>query len=183
MALETFVIGGIGSQFTQGRRIRILDEGVPGEPSGCSTGFAYNRWANERLLRAAAELSDEELNRILGGSFGSIKGVLRHLFWGERGWLKYWREGSFPDELSPTDLPDLPSIVADWNSQEEEKAAFARGLTEEKLREACPVDDNPYVLGELIQHILTHSTHHRGQVVHMLRQLGRTPPETGSDNS
>jgi uncharacterized damage-inducible protein DinB len=37
----------------------------------------------------------------------------------------------------------------------------------------------PYVLGELIQNILTHSTHHRGQVVHMLRQLGKTQPDTG----
>lgn len=143
------------------------------------TGLAYNRWANERLLEAAGELSAEELNRNLGGSFGSIKGVLRHLLWGERGWLQYWREASFPDDLLPTDLPDLPSIVAGWRSHEEDKAAFVRELTEEKLREACPVDENPYELGELIQNILTHSTHHRGQVVHMLRQLGRTPPQTG----
>ena len=41
------------------------------------------------------------------------------------------------------------------------------------------MDDDAYVLAELIQNILTHSTHHRGQVVRMLRQLGRTPPETG----
>jgi uncharacterized damage-inducible protein DinB len=143
------------------------------------TGFAYNRWANERVLEAAGELSDEELNRSLGGSFGSIKGVLRHLLWGERGWLQYWREASFPDDLSHADLPDLPSIVAGWESHEEDKAAFVRALTEEKLREACPVDDDPYELAELIQNILTHSTHHRGQVVHMLRQLGRTPPQTG----
>jgi uncharacterized damage-inducible protein DinB len=143
------------------------------------TGFAYNRWANQRLLKAAGELSAEELNREIGGSFGTIKGVLRHLLWGERGWLRYWREGTFPPDLSPADLPDLPSIVAGWKSHDEEKAAFIRELTDEKLRAPCPVDDDPYVLAELIQNILVHSTHHRGQVVHMLRQLGKTPPETG----
>jgi uncharacterized damage-inducible protein DinB len=142
-------------------------------------GFAYNRWANERLLEAAGLLSAEELDRDLQGSFGSIKGTLRHLLWGELGWLQYWQEREFPDELSPSDFADLPSIVAGWKSLDEEKAAFASELTDEKLLEPCPVDENPYVLGELIQNILVHSIHHRGQVVHMLRELGRTPPSTG----
>ena len=142
-------------------------------------GFAYNRWANERLVQAASELSKEELDRELGGSFGSVRGTLRHLLWGELGWLHYWHEREFPDGLSPSDFADLPSIVAGWKSLEEEKASFVSELTEEKLLEPCPVDDDPYVLSELIQNILVHSTHHRGQVVHMLRQLGRTPPDTG----
>jgi uncharacterized damage-inducible protein DinB len=143
------------------------------------TGFAYSRWANQRLLKAAGELSGEELNRDLRGSFASVCGTLRHLLWGERSWLRFWREGSFGPELSPTDFPDLRSIVASWKSLEEEKAAFARELTDETLRAPRAVDEDSYVLGELIHHALNHSTHHRGQVVHMLRQLGKTPPGTG----
>src|SRR5262245_21958362 len=143
------------------------------------TGFAYNRWANELLLAAAGELSVEEFNRDLKGSFQSIRGTLRHLLWGELGWLHYWQEREFPDQFSESDFADLPSIVAGWRSLEEEKASFASELTEEKLLELCPVDDNPYVLGELIQNILVHSIDHRGQVVHMLRELGRTPLHTG----
>jgi uncharacterized damage-inducible protein DinB len=154
----------------EGERVNIQD---------VRTWFAYNRWANRLLMNAAGELSEEELNRDLGGSFVSIRGTLRHLLWGERGWLHYWQTGSFTPDLSPTDIPDLPSIAAAWARLEQEKADFARALTEEKLRASCPVDGNPYVLVELIQHILNHSTHHRGQVVHMLRELGRTPPGTG----
>ncbi|HEY7368814.1 MAG TPA: DinB family protein [Thermoanaerobaculia bacterium] len=143
------------------------------------TWFAYNRWANERLLEAAGGLSPDELERDLRGSFGSIRGTLRHLLWGERGWLHYWKAGSFTPDLSPSDLPDLASIRTSWASLEDEKAAFLRELTDEKLRAEVRVDENAYVLGELVQHILNHSTHHRGQVVHMLRELGRTPPQTG----
>lgn len=107
------------------------------------TGLAYNRWANQQLLKAVGQLSEAEQNRDLGGSFGSIRGSLGHILWGERGWLRYWRERSFPPDLSPRDLPDFASIVAGWKSHEEEKAAFVHELTEEKLRASCPVDDNP----------------------------------------
>jgi uncharacterized damage-inducible protein DinB len=143
------------------------------------TFFAYGHWANRRLLKAAGELSADELDRDLLGSFASIRGTLRHLLWGERSWFRFWREGDFGPDLSPTDFPDLPSIVDSWAALEKEQDAFARELTEEKLRSPRPVDDDAYVLEELIQHCSNHSTHHRGQVVLMLRQLGRTPPDTG----
>lgn len=143
------------------------------------TSFAYNRWANRLLLDAVAELSPEALDRDLRGSFASIKGTLQHLLWGERSWLRFWRDDDFGPELEPGEFPDLPSIVAGWNALEEEKDAFLRGLTDQKLGERRDVDEDSYVLGELFQHALNHSTHHRGQIVLMLRQLGRTPPGTG----
>jgi uncharacterized damage-inducible protein DinB len=31
----------------------------------------------------------------------------------------------------------------------------------------------------MIQHVVDHSSYHRGQIVTMLRQLGVTPPSTG----
>lgn len=33
-------------------------------------------------------------------------------------------------------------------------------------------------LGHLVQHVVNHSTYHRGQAATQLRQLGRTPPST-----
>lgn len=143
------------------------------------TLFEYNRWANRRLLAAAGELSPEELDRDLRGSFGSIKGTLRHLLWGERGWLLFWRESDFGPELSPEELSDLPTIVREWNALEANKDAFLGGLTDAALAAPRNVDENGYVLSELLQHAVNHSTHHRGQVVLMLRQLGKTPPGTG----
>jgi uncharacterized damage-inducible protein DinB len=143
------------------------------------TLLAYNRWANGRLLQAAGELPAEELDRDLRGSFSSIKGTLRHLLWGERSWLRYWRERDFGLKLEPTDFPDLPSILEGWAALEEEQTAYFDALDDERLQAPFPVDENPYVLGELIQHAMNHSTHHRGQVVLMLRQVGRKPPGTG----
>jgi uncharacterized damage-inducible protein DinB len=143
------------------------------------TFFAYTRWAHRRLLRAVGELSPEELDRDLRASFTSIKGTLRHLVWGERGWLRFWRRESFGPELSPAEFPDLPSIVAAWAELEKEQDAFTSELSDEKLAATRHVDENSYLLGELVQHMLNHSTHHLGQITLMLRQLGRTPPNTG----
>jgi uncharacterized damage-inducible protein DinB len=143
------------------------------------TFFAYSRWAHQRLLKAVGELSTEEQDRDLRSSFSSINGTLRHLLSSERGWLGFWKRGSFVPPLQPTELPDLPAIVAAWTALEKEQDAFTSELTEEKLAATCPVDENSYVLGELIQHMLNHSTHHLGQITLMLRQLDRTPPNTG----
>ena len=143
------------------------------------TLFEYNRWANRLLLQAAGEISSEEIDRDLRGSFSSLKGTLRHLLWGERSWLRYWSQRSFGAELSPTDFPDLPAIRESWDALQQEQGTFFRALTDEQLGAPWPVDEDAYVLSELIQHAFNHSTHHRGQVVLMLRQLGRTPPGTG----
>jgi len=40
--------------------------------------FACNRWANPRKPDAVSALSDEELNREVGGSFGSLQPTLIH---------------------------------------------------------------------------------------------------------
>jgi uncharacterized damage-inducible protein DinB len=139
----------------------------------------YNCWANRRLLKAVRRLPARELDRDLRASFRSIRGTFRHLLWGERSWLRRWREGSFGPRLSPKELPDLPAIAKAWAVLEEERSVFFGALTDEGLQAPFPIDGNPYVLGDLVQHAMNHSTHHRGQVVLMLRQLGRTPPGTG----
>jgi uncharacterized damage-inducible protein DinB len=143
------------------------------------TLFAYNRWANRRLLKAASRLPAKDLDRDLRGSFRSLQGTFRHLVWGERSWLRMWREVSFGPDLSPKELPDLRSIARAWTALEKAQAAYFEALDDERLRAPFSVGRNRYALGELIQHAINHSTHHRGQIVLMLRQLGGKPPGTG----
>lgn len=44
--------------------------------------FEYDRWANDRVLRAAAGLSGEQFTRELGGSFRSVRDALVHIIGG-----------------------------------------------------------------------------------------------------
>ena len=142
------------------------------------TLFAYDRWANQRLLAAATRLTPADFTRELGASFGSVRGTLLHILWGERRWLRFWRDGSLIPDPVLNDFSDPASLDVSWSNLERDRQAFVVELTEEQLAARLTVRGQEFTLGELIQHILNHSTYHRGQVVLLLRQLGHTPPAT-----
>ncbi len=139
---------------------------------------AYNRWANTLLLQSASALSAEELDRDLRASFGSLRGTLIHILWGERGWLHFWQQGIFVPEPTPHEYPDFTSLRSAWTHHEVAYADYLLELTQAELDARRTLETDIYTLGELVQHALNHSTHHRGQVTLLLRQLGHQPPST-----
>ena len=152
--------------------------------------FAYDRWANNRVLRAAAGLSVEQFTRDLGGSFHSVRETLLHIIGGEWGWLTYWsapsHDSAFLADLwnrhdamfSPQAFPDLAAVQAKWIEVEKEQLAFVNSLTDEALRKMLPVRGTQISLMHLMQHLANHSTYHRGQVAMMMRQVGAKPLAT-----
>src|SRR5262245_20547636 len=50
--------------------------------------FRYNRWANLRLLDTCADLSNEQLDATLSGTFGSVRETLMHLLSSEEGYAR-----------------------------------------------------------------------------------------------
>jgi len=164
--------------------------------SDIQTLYAYNRWANERLFSALEKLSSSQFAEPLQSSFPSIRETVFHILFAEWLWLKRW-QGSSPrstredpdastatwETLSPggmpsaKDLTTLAALTSFANSIEHERSAFLRGLSEDALHAPLPFSDmagTPYAepLVQLMQHLVNHGTHHRGQVTTMLRQLG-----------
>jgi uncharacterized damage-inducible protein DinB len=140
--------------------------------------FAYDRWANARLLDAATRLTPEEYVRDLGASFASVRGTLIHIIRGEKVWLHRWVTGSRMPEVAPGDLPDCASLQEAFSQWSTERRVFAEDLTDERLQSTMNIRDQDFTLADLIRHVTNHSTYHRGQVVLLLRQLGHTPPST-----
>jgi uncharacterized damage-inducible protein DinB len=80
-------------------------------------------------------------------------------------------------------MPSLPELKLRLASVEAERAAFVSALADADLDRvisyrtlAGQAFSDP--LGDLIRHVVNHSTYHRGQLVAQLRQLGQTPPNT-----
>lgn len=147
------------------------------------TLYEYNRWANARILDAAAKLTAEQFARDLRSSHRSIKDTLVHLMSGEWIWLMWWQGKSPKAMLAPAEFPTQDALRARWAAIEREQAEFVGNVTDESLHQEIRFVDTQggsysYLLWLMMQHVVNHSTYHRGQVVTMLRQLGGEPPDT-----
>lgn len=152
--------------------------------------YAYDRWANNRVLQAASALRTKEFTRDLGGSFRSVRDTLVHIIGGEWIWLAYWNEP--PDNsasladlrtrrdilFNPEAFPDVGTVQQRWAEVEKEQVEFVNRINDELLERMLPFRTTQVRLAHLMQHLANHSTYHRGQVALMMRQLGAEPVAT-----
>jgi len=144
--------------------------------------FAYTEWANARIFECVDGLPEAEYTRTIESSFPSIAATLAHIVSAEWVWLRRWKGES-------------PTVVPEWaggaravlheklREVEAERAAFLDTLTDAALAESFSyrsVKGDPFTrpLGITLQHVVNHSTYHRGQLTTMLRQAGAAPPST-----
>jgi uncharacterized damage-inducible protein DinB len=144
---------------------------------------AYNEWANARVLDAAAPLPGAALRRDLGSSYRSVWDTLVHIVWAEWRWLGRWQRLPRGPGADPSGCADLPALHARWREIAAEQRAFVDALTAPALDEAITYENPPgvpwtYSRQLMVQHVVNHSTYHRGQVATMLRQLGAEPAPT-----
>jgi uncharacterized damage-inducible protein DinB len=153
------------------------------DKAGVKRMFDYTVWANHRTLRAAATLGVDDFKRELGSSHGGVRGTLAHMMGAEWIWLERWK-GLSPKALF--DEGEFPNVVAlrdRWKVIEDHRKSWLTSLPEADLARTVSyrsLDRKPHtaVLWQLIQHVVNHSTYHRGQVVTLMRQLGAKPGST-----
>ena len=142
----------------------------------------YNYWARDRLLEAVDQLTPEQFTRDLGSSFRSVRDTLAHLHAAEWVWYRRW-EGESPAALLPAErFPDAAAVRAAWRDLEGQIRAYFGPLDDRALERVIEYKSTAGVPGasmlwQMLQHVVNHSTYHRGQVTTMLRQLGATPPK------
>lgn len=147
----------------------------------------YMAWADAELLRSCEQLSQGELQQNAGISHSSIAGTLRHMFVAERIWLLRLRASISPpletgedESLSsePAPVSDLVTIIERWPAVWEGLRYFVENLSEAEFDREFTAMGASIPRWKLILHVVNHATVHRGQVVGMLRQLGKQPPST-----
>jgi uncharacterized damage-inducible protein DinB len=145
--------------------------------------FAYNKWANDRMLGSLQPLTQEQFTRALGMSFPSLSATAGHIAAAEWVWLSRWKgtnPKAMPEWAKASSLADL---TAKFAALEDERTAFLRGLSDADVARPLTftlfsgaTDTQP--LSALFQHAVNHGTYHRGQIAGMLRQIGATPVST-----
>lgn len=139
--------------------------------------FAFNAWANRKIIGAAEALTAEQFTKSMGSSFDSVRDTLVHIWAVEWVWLERLcgrPPSSFPDAK---EYADLASMQPRWAEIEKNWLEYVSRLDEDEL--AGDVDYQTVSFGpsrsprwQMMQHVVNHSTYHRGQVTTMLRQLG-----------
>jgi uncharacterized damage-inducible protein DinB len=152
--------------------------------------FAYDRWANARVLAAAEKLTREQFVRDLGGSFKSVRDTLVHIVGGQAIWLAFWQatdrseaavtelKQRQAEDFDPAHYPDLASVRSKAASVEKELAAFVSTLSDDDLQTEITNRGVQVKLAGTLQHLANHGTYHRGQIALMMRQLGAEPSAT-----
>ena len=110
-------------------------------------------------------------------------GTLAHTLWSEWIWLQRWRGTSPKEVFGQGQFPNVDVIESRWTEVERDRQDFIAGLTEDHLLAAFSYENLKgerweYPLVHAMQHVVNHSSYHRGQVVTLLRQLGQAPPAT-----
>jgi uncharacterized damage-inducible protein DinB len=145
--------------------------------------YAYNRWANAKVLKAVSALTKEQFTRDLGGSYRSVRDTLVHIMSAEWIWLMRWKGTSSQAMHNPAEFPRMDVVRTKWSQIEREQAEFVKGVTDRSLTEVISYVNTQgetwqYTLAHMMQHLVNHSSYHRGQVSLMLRQLGAEPVPT-----
>jgi uncharacterized damage-inducible protein DinB len=143
--------------------------------------FDYTDYANGLALDAAEKLTEEQRRHDFKISHASIHGTLVHMAGAEWIWLERWKGVSHSQIWTSDDFADVATLRSRWLEIEAGRRQLLENLTEEILLQDLSyknIKGEPFTLplAEQMQHVVNHSTLHRGQVVGMIRQLGLQPP-------
>ncbi|MEK7264302.1 MAG: DinB family protein [Bacteroidota bacterium] len=142
--------------------------------------FAYNIWANNRTLESVAQLSEEHYFADAKSSHGGIHGTLVHLFGAHKVWLERWQGKSDAKLIHQHEIASLDEIKKLWAELIAGTQQYFENFTEEKLTATYTITTTKgevfiHTYTQMFQHLINHSSYHRGQIAGMVRQLGYKP--------
>ena len=143
---------------------------------------AYNSWANNRIFDALATIQHEQYVQDMKSSHGGIHGTLVHIVGAEKIWLERFKEAPLPF-LTQDPPKSLAKLKLVWEKVGYDTAKWLGTMTDKKLQETFTAktlkgDTFTNTFWQAFQHVVNHSSYHRGQIVTMMRQLGVNPPST-----
>lgn len=144
---------------------------------------AYNAWANNRLFDALESMSADQYRQDMKASHGSIHNTLVHMVGAEKIWLERWKGLPTEPFLKADDVASLSGLKNLWEKIGHDTAQWLSGMNDKKLQETFAMktlkgETFTHQYWQAFQHLINHSTFHRGQVITMMRQLGVKPPVT-----
>jgi uncharacterized damage-inducible protein DinB len=145
-----------------------------------------NLWSNDRLLRACAQLGDEELRAVRVSFFPSILLTLNHILWVDAYYLGELEETGRGlatwSALRERPHGELAPLAAAQLASDRRLVALCDALGDADLERSVRMHRGEEGVFEeslpaAFAHLFVHQTHHRGQVHAMLSGTRVAPPQ------
>ena len=143
-----------------------------------TTLFSHNLWANLRLLERCADLTSEQLDATISGTFGTIRDTLGHIVTSEQSYFSRISTGQRYDR--PEDAPPL-STAELLESASITGSGFIEWASKVQADDTVQIDwegtprDVPKAI--IFTQVINHATEHRAQITAIMTQLGIEPPD------
>jgi uncharacterized damage-inducible protein DinB len=144
--------------------------------------FAFNRWADRRVLDACRKLTLEQYTAEPVPGWSSVRSTIYHIAIVTDGWLRGL--AGDPDQSMPAEA-DLATVDDAERLLERAYRRFEEmlpKLTPERLSTPVTLQRRgrtatlpPWAV---LRHIVSHATYHRGQVASKLKRFGIEQPAT-----
>ncbi len=138
---------------------------------------AYNLWANQLFVDTINNLSDEQLHKEIESSFPSVYQTLLHLLDVEAIWwqrIKLVEKAEWPSRTFTGSVMEAGKQLVNQSKHWKEWVDLAtdNALTHEFIYKNSKKDQFKQPVYEVLHHLFNHQTHHRGQLLTLLRQVG-----------
>jgi len=141
--------------------------------------YAYNAWANARIIDTAEQLTPEQFMTPSDGD-GSIRDTLVHTASVQWLWLERWRETSPRELWNPAGFANIAELRIRWDEVEAATAEYVATLREPDLGRVVSYvnfqgERWAYPLWQQLLHQVNHATQHRSEAALLLTRLGYSP--------
>lgn len=137
--------------------------------------FRYHGWATNEILSMCDTVEVASLDRNFEMGSGTIRKTLLHMMDAEQWWIDHWNGESTSFPHSDPETP-LVAIRDAWAKIAKRRSKFLSTLDATGATEIVTVSPGgpptSFRVGESALHLALHGTHHRAQVINMLRRSG-----------
>jgi len=152
--------------------------------SDARTLTRYNAWANELIFAAVAALPEGEAVKPRRSVFRNMVHTLNHNYVIDRIFQAHL-EGRGHD-YSARNTPDHPPLTELWRAQQELDRWYVAaydGMDDARLNQTVRFTfvgggEGAMTRGEILQHLVNHTSYHRGFVGQMIYDVPARPPTT-----
>ncbi|WP_102125190.1 DinB family protein [Deinococcus planocerae] len=139
--------------------------------------LGHDAWTTGRLIEQSRSLTDAQLDQEFDLGWRTVRATLGHIIGNMEVWTNLMNglpERTFPEPAER--WLTLDALQERLDTVAPRLADLARRIQAEgRLDDLWTFRANPFVqftFGGALAHVVTHSMHHRAQLIHMLKRLG-----------